>query len=69
MIDWMIQVLRVLSKKSDRTLFLGINIMDRFFKQSAKRNRIYHSEDIHLFGLVSCFIASKIEETQPIKMK
>ena len=63
MIDWMIQVLRVLNKNSNRTLFLAISIMDRFFKESAKRNRLYHSEDIHLYGLASCFIASKLEET------
>ena len=68
MIDWMIQILRVLDNKSDRTLFLATSILDRFFEQSAQKNRLYHSEDIQLYGLVSCFIASKVEETEPIEM-
>ena len=55
--------------KSDRTLFLGMSILDRFFKEQANRSRLYHSDDIHLYGLVSCFIASKVEEPKPITMK
>ena len=69
MIDWIIQILRVLELKSDRTLFLGMSILDRFFKEQANRSRLYHSDDIHLYGLVSCFIASKIEEPKPITME
>lgn len=70
LIDWMLQVLRVLNKTSVRTFFMGASILDRFFeKQAQSKNRQYHQVDIHLYGLVSFFIASKLEETQPISME
>ena len=69
MIDWIIQILRVLELKSDRTLFMGMSILDRFLNEQANRCRLYHSDDIHLYGLVSCFIASKVEEPKTITMK
>ena len=69
MVDWMIQILRVLQKQTDKTLFLGASVLDRFLKQSSVLRQHYHSDDIHLYGLVSCFIASKLEEIQPIRME
>ena len=34
MIDWMIQVFRVLNRSNDKTLFLASAILDRFFEAS-----------------------------------
>jgi len=33
MVDWMIQVLRVLKVSCDFTYFLAISLMDRYFEQ------------------------------------
>lgn len=65
MIDWMSEVLNTF-KTSDQTYFLSVNIMDRYFKQV---NRELKSNELHLVGVVSMFIASKYEDVIPLLMK
>ena len=65
MIDWTFQVFRVLEREEASTFFKAIDISDRFF---SKTNG-YDTRALHLYGLVSCFIASKLEELYPIRME
>lgn len=65
MIDWMVEVLSAF-KSSDQTFFVAVGIMDSFMKHNQKR---LVSNEMHLLGVTSVFIASKIEETPPIKIK
>jgi len=61
-------VLRVLNRSGDRTFFQAVSILDRFFSEKQKLGFSLNKSDLHLYGLVSCFIASKIEDKRPIKM-
>jgi cyclin B/cyclin A len=65
MIDWTFQVFRVLKREADGTFFKAIDIADRFFNKTNGMSQ----RDLHLYGLVSCFIASKLEELYPIRME
>jgi hypothetical protein len=65
MIDWMIEVLSTF-KCSDKTFFLSVNIMDRYFK--CKQRELFN-DDLHMIGIVSMFIASKYEDVLPLLMK
>ncbi len=65
MIDWMIQVFRVLNRSQDKTLFQAVGILDGFFGASKEP---ISREDLHLFGVVSVFLSSKIEDVVPIFM-
>jgi len=65
MVDWMIEVLSVFDA-SEETFFLSVNIMDLFLW---KTPNIYKSENVHLIGVGSMFIASKFQEIYPISLK
>jgi hypothetical protein len=60
MIDWMIHVLAAL-KSNPKTLFLAVQIMDKFF---AKYPKSLNSEELHLTGVTSILIAQKYENIQ-----
>lgn len=64
MVDWMVEVLAVY-KSEDDTLFLAVHIMDLFIDKFITAIR---TEEIHLIGITSMFIASKFEDVIPIRM-
>lgn len=64
MVDWMIEVLTVYKSEAE-TFFLAVSIMDTYFDEC---KLILKSEDVHLIGMVSMFIASKFEDVIPIRM-
>ena len=64
MVDWMIEVLSVY-KSEHETFFLSVFILDMFIYKSTE---IINTEDVHLIGLTSMFIASKFEDVVPIRM-
>ena len=64
MIDWMIEVLYSFSC-SIPTIFLSFDIMDNYIN---KTRIILSNNDIHLLGIVSIYIASKMEDIIPIRM-
>jgi hypothetical protein len=64
MVDWMIEVLTVYKSEAE-TFFLAVGIMDSFIDETTL---ILKSEDVHLIGMVSMFIASKFEDVIPIRM-
>lgn len=47
------------------TFFVAIDVMDTFFEKSARR---VDAKDIHLVGVTSMLIASKLEEIIPFKV-
>lgn len=65
MVDWMVEVLTTF-KNSDQTLFLAVNLLDRYFKATEKS---LSGNDLHLSGIVSMFIASKYEDVIPLLMR
>ncbi len=64
MVDWMIEVLNVY-KCEHETFFLSVFIMDSYIFKSEK---IITTDDVHILGLTSMFIASKFEDVIPIRM-
>jgi hypothetical protein len=65
MVDWMIEVLSVY-KSDSTTFFLAVYILDKFISKSAQPVR---SDEIHLLGMTSMFIASKFEDVVPIRIQ
>ena len=65
MVDWMIEVYNNIHC-SDATFYIGVSIMDRFFKNSST---LLKPNDLHLIGLCSMFISSKFCDIYPIKLK
>jgi len=68
MVDWMIQVFRVLKVSSDQTFFLAISLMDRYFEAKQKESVCLKKSQLHSIGLVCVFISSKYEDVIPIHM-
>jgi hypothetical protein len=68
MVDWMVQVFRVMKRSTDKTFFQAVSILDRFFKARSEAEEPVTKGDLHIFGLVSIFLASKIEDVIPIFM-
>lgn len=68
MIDWMVQVFRVMNRSSDETYFLAISIMDRYFLTKQQEGIQLLFQDLYLIGTVSIFIASKFEDVVAISM-
>jgi hypothetical protein len=64
MVDWMIEVLSVYKSETE-TFFLAVHIMDTFI---ANCNYILKSEEVHLIGVTSMFIATKFEDIIPIRI-
>jgi hypothetical protein len=65
MVDWMVEVLTSY-KCSNRTFFKTVDIMDRYFQLESRSLPI---SKLHLVGVTSIYIAAKIEEVYPIKLK
>ncbi|CDW73935.1 UNKNOWN [Stylonychia lemnae] len=68
MVDWMIQVFRVLKLSSQTTFNLAVTIMDRYFHGMKLLKKVLDRQELHLVGLVSIFISSKYEDVIPIHM-
>eukprot|EP00347_Sterkiella_histriomuscorum_P021776 403332806 len=69
MIDWMIQVFRVLGKQVTKTFVQAVQIMDKFFHIKMLQGSKQNKADFHIIGLTSIFIASKYEDVRPIFMR
>lgn len=68
MIDWMIQVFRVLKKSSPKTFFLAQYLMDEYFRLKHEQCERVDRTELHIIGLVCVFISSKFEDVYPIRM-
>lgn len=63
MVDWMIEVLSSFSCVQN-TFFVSLDIMDTFLYKTHKK---FDLKDIHLIGVTSMLLASKMEEIIPFK--
>ena len=70
MVDWMVEVLMAF-KCSNQTMFLAINIMDRYFAalNSGFEQRTLELQELHITGVTCMFMASKYEDVYPLLMK
>ena len=65
MLDWMIEVTSSY-KFSDKGYFDSVQLMDRYFE---KETTALLSSRLHIVGVTSMLIASKINELNPLKIK
>ena len=65
MIDWMVEVLTSY-KCSNRTFFKTVDVMDRYCQLET---RCLPISKLHLVGVTSIYVATKIEEVYPIKLR
>lgn len=68
MVDWMIQVFRVLKVSTEQTFFLAVAIMDHYFNRTRLLGINLERKELHLTGLVAVFMSSKYEDVIPIHM-
>lgn len=64
-IDWILEVIHILTCHED-TFYLCVDILDRFLMNS-KYELV--KDEFHLIGITALFMASKVEEIYPVKMK
>ena len=64
MIDWMIEVLSAYNS-DPQTFSLSVQILDMYL---ARTQNILTNNDIHLLGICSMYIASKMEDIIPLRM-
>ena len=63
-VDWMIEVLSSFNCAKN-TFFVSVDIMDQYL---ALTNHRFETKDIHLIGVTSMLLASKMEEIIPFKV-
>lgn len=64
MVDWILEIFNVFNF-NDTSFFLAVHIMDTYFHKSS---RSLNNNDVHLVGIVSMLLASKFEETLPLRV-
>jgi hypothetical protein len=64
MVNWMLEVFHSFGS-SEETIFSAVKIMDRYIWKTKDELK---SEDVHLIGMVSMYIASKTYDVTPIQM-
>lgn len=65
MLDWMVEVMGSYNFQH-KTYFAGVDIMDRYFANSPEP---LLPSQLHIIGVQSMFIATKMEEVFPLKTK
>ncbi len=65
MINWLLDVHHAF-KQSDSTFFLSVSLLDRTFK--ATKEALPLEPDLHLTGITSLWVASKVEEVRALKL-
>lgn len=66
MIDWMIEVLHNY-KTNDNTFFLSVELLDSYLTNNC--SKLILPSDLHLIGCTCMFLASKIIDIRPLKLK
>jgi hypothetical protein len=68
MIDWMIEVCTSF-KFSQRTYFLAVAILDKYFIASHQYGVVLENKDVHPLGVTCLYMASKYEDVFPLHSK
>ncbi|CDW73542.1 UNKNOWN [Stylonychia lemnae] len=66
MVNWMLQVMRVLKVASLKTFMISVQIMDKYFIKNYGLSNKINKDDLHLVGMTSIIISSKFEDVSPI---
>ena len=61
LVEWMIKVNDVLDLEN-KTLFIAVDIMDKFFMEAQRNNSCIFAEVLLLVGVTCIFMACKVEE-------
>lgn len=71
MVDWMCEVLNIAFSNlcGDQTLFLAVNLMDRYIESRKASRMPFKNSELHLTGVTCMFMASKYEDVKPLLMK
>lgn len=64
MVGWMMEIFASYSSEP-LSFFLSVEIMDNYLQKAKKK---YNEKDLHLIGLTSVYIASKMEDIIPLHM-
>lgn len=65
MVDWMIEVMSSFNQE-DKTFFLAVSTMDRYFENSATAKEVH---ELHLIGVTAMYLASKAEDSSPLDLE
>jgi len=65
MLDWMVEVTAQF-ECATQTYFLAVTVMDMFFTRYSKS---LPSSELHVVGVTAMFIASKVEDVYPLRLK
>ena len=68
-VDWFVQVFRVLRVTNQETFFLAVSLLDNYMLEKSNRGVTLTADNLYLIGMSSVFIASKYEDIVPIFMK
>jgi G2/mitotic-specific cyclin-B, other len=68
-VDWFVQVFRVLKVTNQETFFLAVSLLDNYMLEKSNRGVTLTADNLYLIGMSSVFIASKYEDIVPIFMK
>jgi hypothetical protein len=68
MIDWMIEVCTSF-KFFQRTYFLAVAILDKYFIASHQHGVVLENEDVHTLGITCLYMASKYEDVYSLHSK
>ena len=65
MVNWMMEIFASYFSEP-LTFFLSVEIMDNYLE---KVKKVYSDKDLHLIGMVSMYLASRMEDIIPLHMK
>ena len=68
MVDWMIEVCTSF-KFCQRTYFLAVAILDKYFIASRQYGIVLENKDVHPLGVTVLYMASKYEDVYPLHSK
>ena len=68
MVEWLYKACQVIELR-DHTYFVAIYILDKFFSETQALRKSINKDTLYLAGITSLFIASKLEEINPISVK
>lgn len=69
MMDWLIQVFRVLRVSNEKTYFMSAAIMDHYLQAKKNGGFVLDKANLHLLGLASILLSSKYEDIRPVSLR